>query len=155
MLFMKRSTIERGTRFKRKGFTLIELIAVIAILAILGMILVPKIAGYTSKAKKSNLQTSARTLLDAIKAHNADAVGVAADDGGPITDADSVDDAATKINYGLTSKIIANDTTNANSSFSKLKDIKVAQLVTVATGNFSIDSSGVINTSNLATGSIE
>jgi len=58
---------------KKKGFTLIELIAVIAILAILGMVLVPKITGYQNKAKRSNVQSSAKVILNAIKAYNSDA----------------------------------------------------------------------------------
>lgn len=57
---------------KKKGFTLIELIAVIAILAILGFILVPNILGYRAKAEKANIQSSAKTLLNAFRAYNSD-----------------------------------------------------------------------------------
>jgi len=41
-------------RKNRKGFTLIELIVVIAILAILAIIAVPRLAGFTDKAKEAN-----------------------------------------------------------------------------------------------------
>lgn len=57
---------------KKKGFTLIELIAVIAILAILGAILVPNVLGYRKKAEKSNIQTSAKTIVSAMEAYNSD-----------------------------------------------------------------------------------
>lgn len=57
---------------KKKGFTLIELIAVIAILAILGAILVPNVLGYRKRAQKSNIQTSAKTILSAVEAYNSD-----------------------------------------------------------------------------------
>ena len=57
---------------KKKGFTLIEVIAVIAILAILGAILVPNVLGYRKKAEKSNIQTSAKTIISAIEAYNSD-----------------------------------------------------------------------------------
>lgn len=57
---------------KKKGFTLIEVIAVIAILAILGAILVPNVLGYRKKAEKSNIQTSAKTVMSAIEAYNSD-----------------------------------------------------------------------------------
>lgn len=57
---------------KKKGFTLIELIAVIAILAILGAILVPNVLGYRRKAEKANIQSSAKTLLNAIDTYNSD-----------------------------------------------------------------------------------
>lgn len=62
----------KGIVKKRKGFTLIELIAVMAILAVLGAILVPKITGYKAKAQKSNIQSSAKTLLNTIDAYNSD-----------------------------------------------------------------------------------
>ena len=38
----------------KKGFTLIELIVVIAILGILALIAIPRFAGFTDRAKKSN-----------------------------------------------------------------------------------------------------
>lgn len=57
---------------RKKGFTLIELIAVIAILVILGAILVPNVLGYRKKAEKSNIQTSAKTLIKAIDTYNSD-----------------------------------------------------------------------------------
>lgn len=43
-----------------------------AILAVLGAILVPKISGYKAKAQKSNIQSSAKTLKNAIDAYNSD-----------------------------------------------------------------------------------
>lgn len=57
---------------KKKGFTLIELIAVIAILVILGAILVPNVLGYRKKAEKSNIQASAKTIVSAIDTYNSD-----------------------------------------------------------------------------------
>lgn len=57
---------------KKKGFTLIELIIVIAILAILALILVPAIGAYRQKAEKSNIQASAKTVMSAIQAYNAE-----------------------------------------------------------------------------------
>lgn len=57
---------------KKSGFTLIEVIVVIAILAILGAILVPNVLGYRQKAEKSNIQTSAKTIVSSIEAYNSD-----------------------------------------------------------------------------------
>ena len=37
---------------KKKGFTLIELMAVIAIIAILAAVLVPTVSGYITRSKK-------------------------------------------------------------------------------------------------------
>jgi len=57
---------------KKKGFTLVELIAVIAILAILAAIIVPRVASYTTSASDSRHLANARTLAGAIEAYNAD-----------------------------------------------------------------------------------
>jgi prepilin-type N-terminal cleavage/methylation domain-containing protein len=59
-------------RKKKKGFTLIELIAVIAILAILGAILVPKVGGYSARANTSKDLANAKQLLQAIEMYNQD-----------------------------------------------------------------------------------
>ena len=64
-------------RKKKKGFTLIELIAVIAILAILGAILVPKIGGYSQKATNAKVQADAKIVLTGISAYNAENAGTA------------------------------------------------------------------------------
>ncbi|SDK52490.1 type II secretion system protein [Natronincola ferrireducens] len=50
----------------RKGFTLIELIVVIAILGILALIAVPRLMGFTERAKESADAGNARTLYNAI-----------------------------------------------------------------------------------------
>ena len=55
---------------KKKGFTLVELIAVIAILAILGALLVPKVGGYTTRATQSKDLANAKQLLQAIEMYN-------------------------------------------------------------------------------------
>lgn len=58
---------------KKKGFTLIELMAVIAIIAILAAVLVPTVSGYIQRAKKTAIITQVRNVVSAIETHNATA----------------------------------------------------------------------------------
>jgi type IV pilus assembly protein PilA len=60
------------TKKKKKGFTLVELIAVIAILAILAAIIVPRVANYTAKASNAKYLADAKTIANAVEAYNAD-----------------------------------------------------------------------------------
>ena len=55
---------------KKKGFTLIELMAVIAIVAILAAVLVPTVNGYINRARKSEVVTQLRNAANAIGAYN-------------------------------------------------------------------------------------
>ncbi|MGV3024965.1 type II secretion system protein [Clostridium thermobutyricum] len=50
---------------KKKGFTLIEMVAVVAIIGILAAILVPKITGYLNEAKKTAIIDQARKVAQA------------------------------------------------------------------------------------------
>ena len=60
---------------KKKGFTLIELMAVIAIIAILAAVLVPTVTGYIQRAKKTAIITQVRNVVSAIETYNATAGG--------------------------------------------------------------------------------
>lgn len=55
---------------KKKGFTLIELMAVIAIVAILAAVLVPTVNGYINRAKKTVVITEVRDVMNAIESYN-------------------------------------------------------------------------------------
>jgi prepilin-type N-terminal cleavage/methylation domain-containing protein len=134
----------------KKGFTLVELIAVIAILAILGAVLIPRIGGYQQKARKSNLQSSAKTIVNAIYAYNADKTGTAST-ADKIEDDDSVADAVALINDEVNTVVI----NTSGDAYDALKDLTVAKLVTVSTGNFPLDSSGNIDADNVDDGSID
>ena len=56
---------------KKKGFTLIELMAVIAIIAILAAVLVPTVTGYINRSKKTAIITECRAVMNAIETYNA------------------------------------------------------------------------------------
>ena len=49
---------------KKKGFTLVELLAVIAILAILVIVAMPNVLGMFNQAKSSTFTTEVQTLMD-------------------------------------------------------------------------------------------
>lgn len=61
------------TKKKKKGFTLIELMAVIAIIAILAAVLVPTVTGYINRAKKTAIVTQVRNVVSAVETYNATA----------------------------------------------------------------------------------
>ena len=60
---------------KKKGFTLIELMAVIAIIAILAAVLVPTVTGYINRSKKTAIVSQVRSVISAVETHNATATG--------------------------------------------------------------------------------
>lgn len=125
--------VKNMSKKSKKGFTLIELIAVIAILAILGAILVPNIIGYRQKAQKSNLQTSAKTIQDAIETYNSDK-----DDADQIGDGSSYD-------YASGLSLLLNDEHTLKSVTASLSSYNVttyASLQAVAKGNFKCDQNG-------------
>lgn len=139
---------------KRKGFTLIEIIAVIAILAILGAILVPRISGYQARAKRSRLQYSARNILHIIQVYNSDKPERTS---GPavnthkVIDSDLISDVfdnAINIEFYQPMVDLSSET------YINLKDLTLAQLVGVSNSNFILDSNGTIDTASIVLGSI-
>jgi len=58
--------------YRRKGFTLIELIIVVAILGILAMIAIPRITTTTATAKVNTCKTNQSMMNTQIEMYNAD-----------------------------------------------------------------------------------
>ena len=48
---------------KKKGFTLVELLAVIVILAVILVIAVPRISDVIKNSKKASFESSAKTII--------------------------------------------------------------------------------------------
>ena len=57
---------------QRRGFTLIELMIVIIVIAILALIVIPKLAGASKKAKESTLVANLGMIRNALEQFNAD-----------------------------------------------------------------------------------
>ena len=62
---MKLKTKNLKSKKKKKGFTLIELVAVLAIIAILSAAFVPKFSNYITEAKKVAVLNEAKTVVTA------------------------------------------------------------------------------------------
>jgi prepilin-type N-terminal cleavage/methylation domain-containing protein len=139
---------------KKRGFTLIELIAVIAILAILGFVLVPRIGGYQARARKSQLQHSARNIIHAVQTYNADkkdrsSVDIVATE--RVVDSDKVEDIiVSAINSEIQQEIIR----VSGYAYETLKDLTLSQLIGVSNSNFTLNSDGSINVASIIEGSI-
>lgn len=54
-------------KYRKRGFTLVELIVVLVILAILAALLVPALTGYIDKARKSQVVAETRALTQAVQ----------------------------------------------------------------------------------------
>ena len=65
---MKLKTKNLKSKKKKKGFTLIELVAVLAIIAILSAAFVPKVGNYITEAKKVAVLNEAKTVVTAYEA---------------------------------------------------------------------------------------
>lgn len=59
---------KKSNKLKKKGFTLIELVAVLAIIAILSATFVPKFTNYITEAKKVAILNKAKSVVTAYEA---------------------------------------------------------------------------------------
>ena len=120
-------------RKKKKGFTLIELMAVIAIIAILAAVLVPTVTGYIERSKKTAVITQTRNVVSAVETHNA-----TAGSGDQIKLDDTLSTITNKIGTDLLSDVTKLD---SELKYATMKDINTD---TNAIKNIKIDSNGKI-----------
>lgn len=115
---MKKSIIKNNNRKKKKGFTLVELIAVMAIIAVLSSVLVPKVVGFIDEGKKTSAVEEARQVVLAIESYN-----ISADSASIIDGMDSFSTFSSKLtnkNYIDAAEFKAIDASN---TYSQLKAI--------------------------------
>ncbi|HMA60440.1 MAG TPA: prepilin-type N-terminal cleavage/methylation domain-containing protein [Halanaerobiales bacterium] len=62
----------RKSLVENKGFTLIELLVVIAILGILAAIAVPRLAGFTDRAREANVEAGGETISSNVELYIAE-----------------------------------------------------------------------------------
>lgn len=117
---------------KKKGFTLIEMVAVVAIIGILAAILVPKITGYMDEAKKTAVINQARQVVQAAEAAQMKGAKAASFSGQSVKDLKKAGDVG-KFNEFLN-----------NADTSKIEDMVYETCVSIVNNNidFSIDKDG-------------
>ncbi|WP_195971660.1 type II secretion system protein [Clostridium thermobutyricum] len=138
---------------KKKGFTLIEMVAVVAIIGILAALLIPKVTGYMNEAKKTKVIDQARKVVQAYegaKMKGRDVTG--------ITTVKSID-AATGVNVDtqkfMRELITGNSTTNASTVITLLpEDTTIGQCYAINEGNKEFKLNGDALDINSITGSI-
>lgn len=135
---------------KKKGFTLIELVAVVAIIGILAALLVPKIAGYIEDAKKTKVVDQARQVYMAVQTHNTKADSILPLESTTVTEA--LEKEGVYKYMGLTATGTAG---SAGSTFPNLNgNLHISECKKIVEGaKFFIDDDGVVKVTgnNIAT----
>ena len=109
---------------KKRGFTLIELMAVIAIIAILSAVLIPTISGYINRSKKSVVINQCKRLYKVIELREVEEQFTFKNNEKQVKDI--FEENASFYNYDLIKEDDSNKILNV-----RLED----ELVTIATGN--------------------
>ena len=109
---------------KKRGFTLIELMAVIAIIAILSAVLIPTISGYINRSKKSVVIDQCKRLYNVIELREVEEQFTFKNNEKQVKDIFEKD--ASFYDYDLIKK----------DDYNKILDIRLEdELVTISTGN--------------------
>ena len=118
---------------KKKGFTLIELMAVIAIVAILAAVLVPTVSGYINRSKKTAIITQVRNAVNAVEAYNVASTN-------PIGDDADVEDLVADDSALITQELLKDTDLNKLNTTVTVKELKIINSDSDAINNMTIDS---------------
>lgn len=123
---------KKSNKLKKKGFTLIELVAVLAIIAILSATFVPKFTNYITEAKKVTILNKAKSVVTAYEA---------------VSHKISTDENDTKISTLIN---LSNSPLDDNTLLTTLGDISVSECKDIleSNGNFTIKSNGNLDLIN-------